>query len=89
MPKLERTDFELDMLMACRYAYYCCAFSIVPDTEYDRMEKDYVMVCGELPVGSSSKESYTPAQRALALYFMLSGRTVARAPRVPTGEELL
>ena len=70
------TEFERDFLMACRYAYYCCACSIVDDHEYDMREKDYEMVNGDLPVGSSDKDSYTPAQRALALYFLLSGRAV-------------
>jgi hypothetical protein len=89
------SDFDLDMLMACRYAYYCCERSIVPDVDYDTMEKDYRLVNGDLPVGSSRKEDYTEAQRALALYFMFSGRSLApkrprrSAPAAPLGEELL
>lgn len=74
------SDFDLDMLMACRYAYYCCNLSIVPDVDYDMMEKDYTLVNGELPVGSERKEDYTEAQRSLALYFLFSGRVVGRAP---------
>ncbi len=91
------SDFDLDMLMACRYAYYCCKRSIVPDVDYDMMEKDYRLVNGDLPVGSERKEDYTEAQRALALYFLFSGRALAEHPRrprrsapaAPPGEELL
>lgn len=77
------SDFDLDMLMACRYAYYCCNRSIVPDIDYDMMEKDYRLVNGDLPVGSSRKEDYTEAQRALALYFLFSGRSLAEHPKRP------
>lgn len=78
------TDFDLDMLMACRYAYYCCNRSIVDDVDYDMMEKDYCLVNGDLPVGSERKEDYTEAQRALALYFMFSGRALAPHPKRPS-----
>jgi len=71
------SDFELDLIMACRYSYYCLARNIVPDEAYDRMEREYRMIHGDnLPVGSESREDYTPAQRALALYFNLSGHSV-------------
>lgn len=93
------TDFDLDMIMACRYAYYCCNLSIVPDIDYDVMEKDYAMLNGPLPVGSERKEDYTEAQRSLALYFLFSGRTVGarvkphpkrpKRPAPSSGEELL
>lgn len=69
------TRFDRDMLFACRYAYYCLAQSIVPDMEYDRMEKAYTAATGEqLPVGSSKKDDYTPAQRALAMYFLFRAK---------------
>lgn len=72
------------MLMACRYAYYCHATSIISDQHYDELEKEYEVLHGKLPVGSSKKEDYTPAQRSLAMYFLFSGRTAEAA-----GVELL
>jgi hypothetical protein len=80
------------MVMACRYAYYVLTKSILTDYEYDALEKDYTMVNGPLPVGSSNKADYTEAQRALALYFLLSGRFVScetKTTKPKTGEELL
>lgn len=62
--------------MACRYLYYVEHFSIIPDYDYDMRERDYSMLNGRLPVGSSNREDYSPAVRALALYFFFSGRTV-------------
>lgn len=62
--------------MAARYAYYHHSISIMSDKEYDDRESDYVLVSGELPVGSERVEDYTPAQRALAMYFIFSGRAV-------------
>lgn len=77
MISLPVSDFELDLIMACRYSYYCLARSLVPDEHYDRLEREYRLIHGDvLPVGSESKDSYTPAQRALALYFNLSGHSV-------------
>lgn len=70
MIQLKAADFEFDMLRALQCAYYCHAKSIVPDHEYDQMEKDYD---GKLPVGSDRLESYSPAQRALCMYFLFSG----------------
>lgn len=78
MAKPIRVPFELDMLMACRYTYYCKAVSLIPDQDYDQREAEWELEHGPLPVGSAKPESYTPAQRALALYFMLSGRVVSR-----------
>jgi NAD-dependent DNA ligase len=78
MPKLLITNtFDLDMLMACRYAYYVKSINIVPDQTYDEMEKEYELLYGRLPVGSDKAKDYSDAQRALALYFMLSGRVTA------------
>jgi len=70
------SDFDRDMLMALRYAYYAHTRSIVTDQEYDRMEAEYELLNGKLPVGSSSPDSYTPAQRSLAMYFLFSSREV-------------
>jgi NAD-dependent DNA ligase len=73
--KIPLSDCTLDFLMACRYAYYCKAVQLVPDREYDRLEDEYEADTGaEMPVGSSQESSYTPAQRALFLYMVLSGR---------------
>lgn len=72
---LPLSDFDLDMVMACRYAYYVLHKPILTDVDYDRLEKDYTMVNDRLPVGSERKEDYTEAQRSLALYFLFSGRS--------------
>lgn len=78
MAESKPTDFDLDFLMACRFAYYCRAYPIIEDTDYDEREAEYCLLNGPLPVGSSKPEDYTDAQRALALYFMLSGRVAMR-----------
>ncbi len=72
-------SFERDLIFAFRYAYYCLGRSIVTDYHYDHLEKEYLLANGgaELPVGSSNKEDYTEAQRALAMYFLFSGRSTA------------
>lgn len=64
------------MLRALQCAYYIHNRSIVPDHEFDRMEAEYNMINDPLPLGSDKKESYTPAQRSLCLYFLYSGRFV-------------
>lgn len=69
------TLFDLDMIMAARYAYYVKSFSIMSDKHYDDLEALYTLTHGEIPsVGSDRAEDYTPAQRAIALYFLMSGR---------------
>ncbi len=73
---LPLSEFDLDMVMACRYAYYVLTKPILKDYDYDVLEKDYTMVNGPLPVGSSKKEDYSEAQRSLALYFLFSGRSI-------------
>ena len=70
---IKRTSFDLDFLMACRYAYYVKAVNLIPDHEYDRLEKEYELLNDPLPVGSDQESSYSEAQRALALYFLFSG----------------
>lgn len=69
---LDLSTFELDQLMAFRYAYYCKTESLISDRLYDELEDRYTLIHGELPVGSSNEESYTPAQQALYLYFIMS-----------------
>lgn len=64
------------MVMAARYSYYVKACPIMPDHAYDQMEREYEMIYGKLPVGSDNTKHYTDAQRALALYFLMSGRFV-------------
>ncbi len=73
---LPLSDFDLDMVMACRYAYYVLHKSLIPDEAYDALEKDYTLVNGPISVGSEKKADYTEAQRSLALYFLFSGRSV-------------
>lgn len=69
------TLFDLDILMAARYAYYVKAFSIMSDKQYDDLEALYEITHGAIDSpGSDKAEDYSPAQRALALYFLLSGR---------------
>jgi len=68
------TPFDLDMIMAARYAYYVKSMSIISDKHYDDLESSYALLNGPLPVGSDRAEDYSPAQRSLALYFLLSGR---------------
>lgn len=64
------------MVMAARYAYYVKACPIMPDKAYDNMEREYEMLYGKLPPGSDLVKDYTDAQRALALYFLMSGRFI-------------
>lgn len=65
------------MIMACRFGYYVRHVNIVTDEYYDQMQKDYELIYGDVPVGSDREEDYSPAQRALFLYFALSGRVVS------------
>lgn len=74
--KLPVSNFELDLIMAARYAYYVLHTPFLDDQHYDTLEKEYEMIYDKLPVGSEKKINYTPAQRSLALYFCLSGRCV-------------
>ena len=76
------SDWDKDFIMACRYAYYCLHRHIVDDVHFDRLEAEYKAAHGKgaLPVGSDQKEDYTEAQRALAMYFIFSGRSSAPAP---------
>ena len=84
------TCFERDFLMACRYGYYVLSQSVLPDWAYDEEERRYHATHPRLPVGSSLAADYTPAQRALCLYLLLSGRSAAAVPHQPVaGEELL
>lgn len=70
--------FELDLIMAARYAYYVQKTPFMSDKDYDETEAEYRMIYGDdLPVGSEKPSDYTPAQRALALYFCLSGRATS------------
>ena len=63
---------------------------VLPDWAYDAEEHRYHEAHPRLPVGSSLAADYTPAQRALYLYLMLSGRSAAAVPHQPVaGEELL
>ena len=86
--KVPLSSFDTDMIMALRCAYYVHSVSVVPDHEYDAMEKEHELLHGPLPVGSDQRESYTPAQRALCMYFIFSGRFVKAKPAAP-GAELL
>lgn len=76
------SDWDRDFLFACRFAYYCLHRHIVDDTHYDRLENEYKAQHGKasLPVGSDKKNDYTEAQRALAMYFIFSGRSTQPAP---------
>lgn len=73
---LQVTNFECDLLMAARYAYYVLHTPFMLDDRYDKLEKEYSLIFGPLPVGSDNKDDYSPAQRSLALYFCFSGRIV-------------
>lgn len=75
----EKHSFDHDFLMACRYGYYVTHMHIVDDRYYDELEDNYKMINGDVPVGSERPEDYTPAQRALYLYFALSGRIVHKS----------
>ena len=86
------SNFERDFLMACRYGYYVLNQSVLPDWAYDAEEHRYHETHPRLPVGSSLAADYTPAQRALCLYLLLSGRSAEAVPppNAPVaGEELL
>lgn len=64
------TDYE-DEVMAHRYLYYVLSEPVLPDMEYDKIERRAREVCPpESPVhgvGSSLPSSYTDNQIALAL----------------------
>lgn len=79
---LQVTNFECDLLMAARYAYYVLHQPFMFDDRYDKLEKEYTVIYGPLPVGSDNKEDYTPAQRSLALYFAFSGRLVGESSSI-------
>jgi hypothetical protein len=68
------SDWDRDFIFACRFAYYCLHRHIVDDTHKAAHGK------GSLPVGSDKKADYTEAQRALAIYFIASGRSTAPQP---------
>lgn len=74
--------FDRDVLMAARYAYYVTATPFLPDFDYDKLESEYTLVHGDLPVGSSNREDYTEAQRALALYFLFHMRETQQSSAV-------
>lgn len=83
MPKIPVSNFDRDMIMAARYAYYVCQRPFLEDQHYDEMEAEFRLVHGEYelpPVGSEYAHHYTPAQRSLALYFLLSGRGLEPPP---------
>jgi hypothetical protein len=75
---MKPSDFELDLLMAARYAYYVLAHPFLEDQDYDARQKEYELTSPALPVGSDQRDDYTGAQRALALYFLLSDRGVVQ-----------
>jgi NAD-dependent DNA ligase len=64
--------YDADLLMAARFAYYVRHLPFLSDQAYDALEREYEAAHPRLPVGSEDPADYTPAQRALALYFLLS-----------------
>lgn len=96
---LPEIDFERDLLLAFRYSYYCLHQNIIPDADYDAREQEYHRTHPRLPVGSDLKEEYSPAVRALAMYFLFSRGPAPEPVRhpvprkkpapQPSGEELL
>ena len=68
---------EEDLLMACRYSYYCLYVSLIEDREYDKREKDFLNYCGMsspmLEPGSDSPETYSEYQKKLAEIFAKQG----------------
>ena len=64
-------------------------YSIHDLAEHSSFEETaWLLLNGELPVGSERKESYTPAQRSLALYLIFSGHFI-KAPLPQPPENLL
>lgn len=64
---------DLDILRALQICYYVNNLSLISDYHFDMMEQLYEKETGEsLPVGSESLDSYTEAQRALALYLQFT-----------------
>jgi NAD-dependent DNA ligase len=67
-PKVSKRDI-LRALQAC---YYVLHISIVTDTEFDELEKEYEEATDKrLPVGSDQKDTYTDTEWSLALYFAM------------------
>lgn len=67
-----------DFLLACRYAYYVLGQSILPDTEYDALEAQWLCEAKDFTIthplhlpGSDRKEDYPDHIHALALYYLL------------------
>lgn len=62
----------VDLVLAYRYLYYTKGISIMPDSEYDALEKEEKEFGGGSKlldsVGSDNPEDYPPHIRALALY---------------------
>lgn len=64
------TISKRDILRALQACYYVLAVSIVEDTEFDMLQKEWEKETGkELPVGGDTKDSYTDTEWSLALYF--------------------
>lgn len=84
-------SYDLDCLMALRYAYYVAHQTIVPDHVYDDMETRWRTTTGRtMPVGSEDPASYAPRHRALALYLLLAQKETHNAiTSALPGEELL
>lgn len=65
--------FERDVLRALQLSYYVDNISLMSDYDFDMVEAEYTKQSGQaLPVGSDLIDSYTEAQRALALYLQFS-----------------
>lgn len=66
-------DYE-DEVMAHRYLYYVLASPVLPDAEYDKIERRAREVCppesAVQGVGSSLSSSYTAKQIALAMQLL-------------------
>lgn len=53
-------------LMVCRFAYYVRGVSLVPDVEYDALERAFVAGGGIIGVGSDRAADYHPSVREQA-----------------------
>jgi len=69
IPKWPRPS-KRDTLRALQCCYYVFKKTVISDSDFDALEKEWEEATGkELPIGSDNKGDYTETEYALALYF--------------------
>lgn len=74
IPKLPKPS-KRDTLRALQCCYYVFNKPLLPDFDFDQLQKEWEAETGKrLPVGSDVKQDYTEPEYALALYFAFRQR---------------